>query len=521
MSVHRTFIKNTPFLRRLAEPHQRIHVASYRTIEVIDPRASSQKNEEGDKKKKKVSKYRKEGGAASYKFVDRARIKVSGGKGGKGCVSYQAQLMSSYKKRPDGGHGGNGGNVVIIADKAEQSLNMQSHHFKGENGKNGSSKQMHGRNGNDKIIRVPCGVIVKRILDFNETWDEEEQRVRMVNAKDDSMYEDDQEGSLEGSVEGESNSNRKSTKPDDFDEVVNQEIKSDDGYYYWNSENKSNDDDELVTSSDLIYDVERETVDIADLNKSGSYIVVGDGGRGGKGNSLVAKRQFHQRHLTHASERALGELGEMVHLQLELKLIADIGLVGFPNAGKSSLLAAMSKAQPAIAPYPFTTLHPLIGTLKYNDGFRALVADVPGLIGGAADGRGRGHDFLRHLERTKALLYIVDSAGVDGRNPLTDMEILVDEIESYGDGDMLERPVLVVANKLDLIKDADAQDEILYAISQAATSKGLKFDGKVHGISAGVTGEGLGDLSLAMRNLVESGEIKRSERNQASSFGYL
>lgn len=378
----------------------------------------------------------------------------------------------------------------------------------------------------------------------------------MINAKDDYMYEDEQEGSVESPVEVASDSNGESAKPDDFDEVVNQEIKSDDGYYYWNSENTSNDDDELVTSSDMIYDSERETVDIADLDKSGSYIVVGNGGRGGKGNSLVAKRQFHQRHLTHAAERALGEPGEMVHLELELKLIADIGLVGeysaysgtcvtsfvlfsytfamehlhnfltfaslgFPNAGKSSLLAAMSKAQPAIAPYPFTTLHPLIGTLEYNDGFRALVADVPGLIGGAADGRGRGHDFLRHLERTKALLYIIDSAGVDGRDPLTDIDILVDEIESYGDGDMLERPALVVANKLDLIKDADTQDEILYAISQAATSKGLKFDGEVHGISAGVTGEGLGDLSVAMRNLVESGEMKRIERNQASSFGYL
>ena len=150
----------------------------------------------------------------------------------------------------------------------------------------------------------------------------------MVNAKDDDMYERGQEGSLEGSVEGESDSNRKSIKPDDFDEVVNQEIRSDDGYYYWNSENKSNDDDELVTSSDMIYDGERETVEIADLDKSGSYILVGHGGRGGKGNSLVAKRQFHQRHVTHASERALGELGKLVHLQLELKLIADIGLVG-------------------------------------------------------------------------------------------------------------------------------------------------------------------------------------------------
>ncbi len=179
----------------------------------------------------------------------------------------------------------------------------------------------------------------------------------------------------------------------------------------------------------------------------------------------------------------------------------------------------MSKAKPEIAPYPFTTLHPLIGTLEYRDGFRALIADVPGLIDGAADGRGRGHDFLRHLERTKGLIYIVDAAGVDRRDPLTDLDVLVNEIASYGDGDMMDRPALVVANKLDLITNADAQDEILYRISETAKVKGVQFNGEVHGISAGVTGEGLGDLSIGIRNLVESSDEKRTERN--STFGYL
>ena len=194
--------------------------------------------------------------------------------------------------------------------------------------------------------------------------------------------------------------------------------------------------------------------------------------------------------------------------------------VGFPNAGKSSLLAAMSKAQPEIAPYPFTTLHPLVGTLEYRDGFRAVVADVPGLISGAAEGRGRGFDFLRHLERTKALLYIVDAAGVDGRDPLNDLSILVNEIRAYGDSDMLERPALVVANKMDLITDPDLQDEILFAISNTALDCGIQFDGVVHGISAGVTGEGLGDLSSSIRSLVESGVELRDSVNATASYDF-
>jgi hypothetical protein len=125
------------------------------TLAVINPHGSHVP-------KNKQSKHRKEGGASSYKFVDRARIRVTAGNGGKGCMSYESKLGSAYKKRPDGGHGGHGGNIIIVADQNEQSLNMQSHHIKGEDGKNGSSKQMHGRKGKDKIIRVPCGVVVKR-----------------------------------------------------------------------------------------------------------------------------------------------------------------------------------------------------------------------------------------------------------------------------------------------------------------------------------------------------------------------
>jgi len=329
------------------------------------------------------------------------------------------------------------------------------------------------------------------------------------------------------------NNNKNKNLPFDYEEVVNTGIKSkDDGMYHWAQDDNENDNssfvsdsddggDTLVSSSSSAMDnlMEREKVTVADLDKPGSYIVIASGGRGGVGNSAYAKRQYAPHILTKAAEKSRGVPGEEVFLELELKLIADIGLVGFPNAGKSSLLAAMSKAQPAIAPYPFTTLHPLVGCVEYRDGFRALVADVPGLIDGAAEGRGRGHSFLKHLERTKALLYIVDAAGVDGRDPVDDLEVLVDEIISYGDGDMMTRPALVVANKLDLILDNELRTEILQALSDVATDKGILFNNEVLGISAGVSGEGLGCLSKSIRSLVELGEKNRQKTNE--EMGYL
>jgi Obg family GTPase CgtA len=264
------------------------------------------------------------------------------------------------------------------------------------------------------------------------------------------------------------------------------------------------DNNQLVSSSEEMYstaEYQKET--IADLDRPGSFVIVAKGGRGGVGNCVLAKRQHIPELVARAHEKARGEQGEVVHLELELKLIADVGLVGYPNAGKSSLLAAVSKAMPKIAPYPFTTIHPWVGAVEYRDGYRVLLADVPGLIGGASQGRGRGFDFLRHLERTKALVYLLDAAGVDGRDPLTDLRVLVEEIRSYGNGDMLQRPALVVANKMDLIHDARVQDEILHAISMTGKECGIQFDGEVHGISAGVSGEGLAGLSVALRSLVE------------------
>ena len=174
---------------------------------------------------------------------------------------------------------------------------------------------------------------------------------------------------------------------------------------------------------------------------------------------------------------------------------------------------------PEIAPYPFTTLNPLVGCIEYRDGFRVLAADVPGLVRGASEGRGRGHDFLRHLERTKALLYIVDAAGIDGRGPVDDLLTLADELASYGDGNMLTRPSLVVANKIDLL-DTEECNEILFEIGAAVKDAGIPITGEVLGISAGVSGVGLGPLSKAIRHVVLESEKDRDLEGEMTASYY-
>ena len=405
------------------------------------------------------SRHRKERGQSSYKFVDKARIRVNGGSGGNGCISFQN--LGSYKRMPDGGHGGNGGSVVLVADKNMQTLNMSKHHFAAKDGTHGSSSTMHGKRGDNFILNIPCGVIVKRILDFNEHWDAENKRV-VSRLSGNTSYDT---GGL------------------------------------W-------DNNIVVESSDEVISIDREEVILADLDTHGSHIVVAYGGKGGIGNCTVTGQNYNPKYALNAGRRSIPEKGETAFLELELKLIADIGFVGYPNAGKSSLLAAMSRASPEIAPYPFTTLHPLIGSIEFKDGFRILAADVPGLIEGASSGRGRGFDFLRHLERTKGLMYMVDAAGVDGRCPIEDFKVLIEELEQYAEGSLLERPALVVANKLDLLSDEKDANELLLRLHEVAEESELVCSDSVLGIST-KTGQGLLELSKAMRLTVEEAEMMR------------
>lgn len=217
------------------------------------------------------------------------------------------------------------------------------------------------------------------------------------------------------------------------------------------------------------------------------------------------------------AKKARPQSGEIAFLELELKLIADLGLVGFPNAGKSSLLRAMSAATPEVAAYPFTTLHPLIGCIEYRDGFRVQAADIPGLIDGASEGRGKGYSFLKHIERTKALLYIVDSAGVDFRDPIEDLKTLANELRSYGDGSLMERRALLVGNKIDLLHE-DRIAELQESLHDTALEVGLHLDHDPLMISAGVSGHGLTDLSRAIRQVVLSSEASSQPKQVVEAF---
>ncbi|MCQ2377959.1 MAG: GTPase ObgE [Victivallaceae bacterium] len=232
---------------------------------------------------------------------------------------------------------------------------------------------------------------------------------------------------------------------------------------------------------------------LADLDTLGSRVLVAHGGRGGRGNARFVSS------VNRVPRRwEPGAPGEAKRLQLELKTIADAGLVGFPNAGKSTLLAAISSAHPRIAPYPFTTLHPMVGVVEYDDFSRVTVADIPGLIEGAHANVGLGHSFLRHIERTKVLVYVLDTAGVDGRDPLDDLRQLRAELELYQPG-LSKRPAIIVANKVDL----PAAAEHLAALRDALASEYLPLVE----IAAGC-GE-LGDFKMQLRRAVEAAKNAR------------
>jgi len=225
---------------------------------------------------------------------------------------------------------------------------------------------------------------------------------------------------------------------------------------------------------------------IADLTAAGQEAVIARGGRGGRGNSRFATA-IHKA----PSMAENGEPGEERWIRLELKLLADVGLVGFPNAGKSTLISRVSAARPKIADYPFTTLVPQLGVVLTRDKHSYVIADIPGLIEGAHAGAGLGHDFLRHIERNRVLLFILDAAEVDGRNVLEDYRVLRSELEAYRP-ELMNRPYLVVANKMDLPE----APENLRRLQEL-------HGNKVIGISA-VTGQGLSELIEKTYDLLQS-----------------
>jgi GTP-binding protein len=295
-------------------------------------------------------------------LVDRARIFVRSGKGGDGCMSFRREKFIP-KGGPNGGDGGDGGSVILVGDKSIDTLLSVVHrpHYRATHGQQGKGSQMYGANGEDCVVKVPLGTLVR-----------------------------------------------------------------------------------LEQSEELL----------ADISEDGQKLIVARGGKGGWGNE-------HFKSATNQAPRETtnGEPCEEHILNLELKLIADIGLVGLPNAGKSTLLSAISAARPKVADYPFTTLQPHLGIAELDTNRRLVVADIPGLIEGAADGAGLGHRFLKHIERTGLLLHVVDVMPVDGSNPVKNYKTVREELSRYSP-ELASKTELVVFNKIDLLPPEERESTI-------------------------------------------------------------
>ena len=329
------------------------------------------------------------------KFVDQAKIQVKSGHGGPGCLSFRREKYVP-KGGPDGGDGGRGGHVIIIASSQKDTL-FRFHlnqHFRAKNGQPGQGRNRHGANGENKIIKVPLGT---------------------------SVYDADT-GEL-----------------------------------------------------------------LADLTEPDQSIVAAEGGLGGKGNARFASSTNRAPRQTQP-----GLPGQERTIRLELKLLADVGLVGLPNAGKSTLISKLSAARPKIADYPFTTLIPNLGVVALDEETSLVMADIPGLIEGASQGAGLGHRFLKHVERCRVLLHLLDAGRIKPEAPLEDFDQINRELAAF-DPALAEKPQLIAVNKMDL----PGADEALAAVRQA------RPDLEVLSLSA-LTGQGLDKLKKAVFGFLAS-----------------
>ena len=348
-------------------------------------------------------------------FIDEIKIYARAGHGGKGSVAFHREAFVP-KGGPSGGNGGRGGSVILQADHDLNNLLQQYYvpRLLAEDGHHGMGKGMDGLAGKDLIIKVPCGTLVWQLKDTTPPIE--------TKMKQDDEDEDEDEKPMIGSGMGKRPLLRTSRGQTAMEIDLNETGEA-------GGEAAAED----AGKGELV----------ADLTTHGQQFVLCKGGRGGLGNRNFATA----RHQTPRFAQP-GEPGTEGEYLLELRIMAEIGLVGYPNAGKSTLLAAISKARPKIAAYPFTTLTPQIGILEYTDWKRLTVCDVPGLIEGAHNNVGLGHAFLRHIKRCKILVLLLDMAGTDGREPWDDYKQLLKELELY-DPELLERPRIVVANKID------------------------------------------------------------------------
>jgi len=350
-------------------------------------------------------------------FIDEIKIYAQAGHGGKGCVAFHREAYIT-KGGPSGGNGGRGGSVILQADHDLNNLIQQYYvpRLIAEKGEAGMGKGMDGHAGKDLIIKVPCGTLVWRLKDTTPPIQ------KKMRKPDD---EDEEDGDAKNTFMA-STSQRPVIRSSRGETAMEIDLSADDD------------------GSGSEADPENKGELVADLTTHGQQFVLCQGGRGGLGNRNFATA----RHQTPRFAQP-GEPGTEGEYLLELRIMAEVGLVGYPNAGKSTLLTAISKARPKIAAYPFTTLHPQIGIVEYAHDYKRLtVCDVPGLIDGAHQNVGLGHEFLRHIQRCKILVLLLDMAGTDGRKPWDDYKQLLKELELY-DPALIERPRLVVANKMD------------------------------------------------------------------------
>jgi len=353
-------------------------------------------------------------------FVDRIKIFAQAGNGGRGCVSFRREKFVP-KGGPDGGDGGRGGDVILRADRHVDNLTNLFYEpiIKAKSGGHGMGKKMYGRSAQPKVVKVPVGTIVYR------AGAEEEGKRQTSNVQHSTANQIADKSEIQ-------------SEPD------------------WQSP--------------------KSEIDVVvDLTRDGQEFVLCRGGAGGKGNvHFKSSRNRAPREYTE------GEEGERGYFLLELRTIADAGLVGYPNAGKSTLLSQISAAHPKIAPYPFTTLHPIVGVVELDAYRRATIADVPGLIEGAHQNVGLGHDFLRHITRCKILLFVVDAAGSESRIPIEDLQNLRREIDLF-DARLSRRPWYIIANKMDLPGAAENLASICHRFSSVdvvaiSASKGDGID---------------------------------------------
>jgi GTP-binding protein len=354
-------------------------------------------------------------------FVDEVKVYARAGHGGKGAVAFHREAYIP-KGGPSGGNGGRGGDVILEADHDLNNLIQQFFvpNLLAENGQGGMGKGMDGKAGKDLVIKVPCGTIVWRLK-------QEPELPEGVTGSDDPEATDEPEEPLIISAAG-------------TDRPV---IRHSGGVQAVELDLGAEGEDDDTRSGSQKRDAQKGDR-VCDLTEHGQRFVLCKGGRGGLGNRNFATAARQTPRFAQP-----GEAGDEGGFLFELRMIAEVGLVGYPNAGKSTLLSAISKARPKIAAYPFTTLTPQVGIVEYPEDYHRLtVCDVPGLIAGAHRNVGLGHAFLRHIARCRILVILLDMAGTDNRHPWDDYHSLLEELELY-DPSLLERPRLVVANKMD------------------------------------------------------------------------